>query len=77
MVAYYLQKIDEDEVEDLELTESEYNCFAREIRKKRADEVVQSIKKLGEIIGVAEAKSMIRAALREIQFIIKNLKNGT
>lgn len=69
---YYLTKVHCDEcdvtypTEELEITETEYNCFAREIRKKRADEVVQSIKKLGEIIGVAEAKSMIRAALREI-----------
>lgn len=50
----------------LEITEAEYNCFCREIRKKRADEVIQSIKKLSEIIGEAETKSMIRAALREI-----------
>lgn len=68
MEKYYLTKTynDENVCEQLEITESEYNCFAREIRKKRADEVVQSIKKLGEIIGVAEAKSMIRAVLREI-----------
>lgn len=69
---YYLTKnhCDENDVtypiEELELTETEYNCFVREIREKRADEVIQSIKKLGEIIGVAEAKSMIRAALRKI-----------
>lgn len=50
----------------LEITEAEYNCFCREIRKKRADEVVQSIKRLGEIIGTEEAKRMIRSALREI-----------
>lgn len=65
---YYLTKSDDNGnfYNDLEITEAEYNCFSREIRKKRADEVVQSIKKLGEIIGEAETKSMIRAALREI-----------
>ena len=52
--------------EEFELTENEYNCFAREVRKKRADEVINSIKQLSEIIGVAEVKSMIRTALREI-----------
>lgn len=69
---YYLTRVRYDEcdvtypIEELEITESEYSCFAREIRKKRADEVVQSIKRLGEIIGKEEAISMIRAALREI-----------
>lgn len=65
-VKYYLTKICNDENEELELTENEYNCFAREVRKKRADEVIKSIKQLSEIIGVAEVKSMIRTALREI-----------
>ena len=63
---YYLTKICNDENEELELTENEYNCFAREVRKKRADEVIKSIKQLSEIIGVTEVKSMIRTALREI-----------
>ena len=69
-VKYYLTKICNDENEELdeefELTENEYNCFAREVRKKRADEVINSIKQLSEIIGVAEVKSMIRTALKEM-----------
>lgn len=65
---YYLTKThyDQNDIEELELTEDEYNSFAREVRKKRADEVLQSIKKLSEIIGAAETKSMIRAAFREM-----------
>lgn len=68
MITYELRKIDWDgnNVSKLEITEAEYNCFSREIRKKRADEVIQSIKKLSEIIGEAETKSMIRSALKEI-----------
>lgn len=61
---YYLTKICNDENEELELTENEYNCFAREVRKKRADEVINSVKQLSEIIGIAEVESMIRMALR-------------
>lgn len=65
---YYLTQADGNGsiYDRLEITETEYNAFCREIRKSRADEVVQGIKKLGEIIGVAETKNMIRAALREI-----------
>lgn len=63
---YYLTKICNDETEELELTENEYKCFAREVGKKRADEVIKSIKQLSEIIGVAEVKFMIRTALREL-----------
>ena len=66
---YYLTKIynnEHDEIEELELTENEYNCFAREVRKKRADEVIKSIKQLSEIIGVDEVKSIIRTVLPEI-----------
>lgn len=66
---YYLTKIynnEHDEIEELELTENEYNCFAREVRKKRADDVINSIKQLSEIIGVDEVKSIIRTVLPEI-----------
>lgn len=65
MAKYYLLE-ESDFCERLELTETEYKHFTREIRKKRADEVIQSIKNLSEIIGTAETKSMIREALREI-----------
>lgn len=65
---YYLtQEADNGSVYDrLEITETEHNILCREIRKKRANEIAQSIKKLGEIIGVAETKSMIEAVLREM-----------
>ena len=66
---YYLTKIynnEHDEIEELELTENEYNCFAREVRKKRADDVINSIKQLSKIIGVDEVKSIIRTVLPEI-----------
>ena len=49
---------------ELELTENEYDCFTREVRKKRADDVIKSVKQLSEIIGIAEVESMIRMALR-------------
>lgn len=65
---YYLIQTDGNGsvYDKLEITETEYSAFHREIRKKRADEVIQSIKRLGEIIGTDATKSMIRAALREI-----------
>lgn len=57
---YYLK---EEGCCPLEITETEYNAFCKEIRKKRADKLIEDIKGLCDMIGIEATKNIIKTTL--------------